>query len=409
MAIAVTANAQPTPATPADCLFNWAATNYPNLFFPAGTPSSNFGPYYFRYYSQTNSYLGTSSADLNVYYLGAQSNFGAVNLGATSGLLTATSCVNATSPAGGWVFDATIFSTYRGDFGSAQGGLADATGLPLADGRYRMFIGIVPVTPTTPEGIHSAISSDGVNFTLESGPRIPAPYSSSSTLRFAGPHVVRMDDGRVRLFATGGSSSTGGIYSLTSSDDGMTFTLDSGLRISVAALGVSQISGPSIVKMNTGGWRMYLSDMNPSSTDPTTGFITLGVNRVFSAFSTDLLTWTIDPGVRAGPGSAIPNAGSAEHPASIANDDGSVTLVYMQPRRYGVVHSATLVTSTAADGLNFTSEVATPFGLTLGSGNDPFLMRLNTGEVRMYYNWGSDTGGAIYTARHPPFSAATSP
>ena len=35
---------------------------------------------------------------------------------------------------------------------------------------------------------------------------------------------------------------TGGIYSLTSSDDGMTFTLDPGIRISNAALGVRQLA-----------------------------------------------------------------------------------------------------------------------------------------------------------------------
>ena len=217
-----------------------------------------------------------------------------------------------------------------------------------------------------------------------------------------------MDDGRVRLFVSGG----GGISSLTSADDGMTFTLDPGLRIRAADVGVTSFVGASVVKMKTGGWRMYFSDMNPSSVNPTTGFITLGVDRVFSAFSTDLLTWTIDPGLRAGPGSAIANALSATHPASIANDDGSVTLIYFRNVTRG------FYASTSTDGLNFTREVATPFSSTtaghstwstIGPGNDAFLMRLNTGEVRMYYNWGNDTGGAIYTARHPPFSAATSP
>lgn len=54
----------------ADCLFNWAETNYASLFYPAAT-STTSGPYYYRYYSTTRSYLGTSTADGHVYYLGA--------------------------------------------------------------------------------------------------------------------------------------------------------------------------------------------------------------------------------------------------------------------------------------------------------------------------------------------------
>lgn len=412
-AIAVTANAQSTSVNPVDCLFNWAAANYPNLFAPAGAPSGTFGPYYYRYYSQTNAYLGASSADLNVYYYnGAQPGLGVANMGAASSWLTIVACVSAASPASWWTFDATIFSTYGSDFGGVQGALADATVLPLTDGRYRMFVGI-PEAPPASHSIHSAISSDGVRFTLESGLRVANPYRTSptTTAMLGHPHVVRMDDGRVRLFLRGGNSPdpqpiTGGIYSLTSTDEGTTFTLDPGPRISYAALGVRQTTGVSIVKMKTGGWRMYFAEEIPNNVNPTTGFITVGVNHVFSAFSTDLLTWTMDAGLRAGPGSAIANAGNATHPGSIANDDGSVTLIYYRNNP----QSHAMMASTSTDGLNFTREVATPFavGSTM-PGADPFLMRLNTGEVRMYYNWGDNNGGEIYTARHAPFSASTSP
>lgn len=55
----------------ADCLFNWAETNYSNLFSPSGAVSQFSSPYTYRYYSATNTYLGVSSADDHVYYLGA--------------------------------------------------------------------------------------------------------------------------------------------------------------------------------------------------------------------------------------------------------------------------------------------------------------------------------------------------
>lgn len=55
--------------TPADCLFNWAETNYPSLFAPAGSATLSSSPYNYRYYKTTNSYVGVSSANNHVYYL----------------------------------------------------------------------------------------------------------------------------------------------------------------------------------------------------------------------------------------------------------------------------------------------------------------------------------------------------
>ena len=52
-----------------DCLFNWAEKNYPQLFSPAGAASQTLSPYYYRYYQNTNSYVGISSLDNHVYYL----------------------------------------------------------------------------------------------------------------------------------------------------------------------------------------------------------------------------------------------------------------------------------------------------------------------------------------------------
>ena len=60
----------PVP-TPTDCLFNWAEQNYPGLFAPAGAASGTLGAYTYRYYSATNAYLGVSSNDNHVYYMGS--------------------------------------------------------------------------------------------------------------------------------------------------------------------------------------------------------------------------------------------------------------------------------------------------------------------------------------------------
>ena len=63
------AGCQPPP--PSECLFNWAEKNYPDLFAPSGSATAISGVYTYRYYWLTNAYLGVSSADNHVYYMGA--------------------------------------------------------------------------------------------------------------------------------------------------------------------------------------------------------------------------------------------------------------------------------------------------------------------------------------------------
>jgi hypothetical protein len=75
-----------------DCLFNWAESNYPIFFGPAGAMSNILAPYYYRYYLQSNAYLGTSAVDSHVYYLGPLSNNSILDVGALSGWLLTAGC-----------------------------------------------------------------------------------------------------------------------------------------------------------------------------------------------------------------------------------------------------------------------------------------------------------------------------
>ncbi len=52
-----------------DCLLNWAENNYPGLFSPAQPVSQVWSSYYYRFYSNTNAYVGISSLNTHVYYL----------------------------------------------------------------------------------------------------------------------------------------------------------------------------------------------------------------------------------------------------------------------------------------------------------------------------------------------------
>lgn len=62
--------AEAVPPPNIDCLFNWAQTFYPNLFSPQMSGEQYSSPYTYRYFPLTNSYVGVSSVDSHVYYLG---------------------------------------------------------------------------------------------------------------------------------------------------------------------------------------------------------------------------------------------------------------------------------------------------------------------------------------------------
>ncbi|MCF7969808.1 MAG: hypothetical protein K9L22_01410 [Methylococcaceae bacterium] len=86
-------NQVPSPvdssATSSDCLFNWAEQNYSVLFAPAAM-SQTLAPYYYRYYSEKNAYLGVNTADNHVYYLGADNTL--LDVGSLSEWLPRSGC-----------------------------------------------------------------------------------------------------------------------------------------------------------------------------------------------------------------------------------------------------------------------------------------------------------------------------
>lgn len=81
-----------TPASPTECLFNWAESSYPSLFAPAGATTQLAAPYAYRHYTQTNAYLGTSSTDNHLYYLGPASGNALLDAGLVSGWLATAGC-----------------------------------------------------------------------------------------------------------------------------------------------------------------------------------------------------------------------------------------------------------------------------------------------------------------------------
>lgn len=53
-----------------ECLFSWTEQNYAHLFAPANSATKVWSVYTFRYYENTDSYVGVSSTNNHVYYMG---------------------------------------------------------------------------------------------------------------------------------------------------------------------------------------------------------------------------------------------------------------------------------------------------------------------------------------------------
>ena len=74
-----------------NCLFNWAEATYPKLLSPSGVASLQSSPYTYRYYKNTNSYLGVSSGNNHLYYLGPDNTM--QDLGLLSGWMVTAGCI----------------------------------------------------------------------------------------------------------------------------------------------------------------------------------------------------------------------------------------------------------------------------------------------------------------------------
>jgi len=284
------------------------------------------------------------------------------------------------SPSSGATGACTIVGPLLGpsDFGIAAGlPLADASSVLLPDGRLRMYIfgqgrGVVSAV---------SVSPDGTSFVPEAGNRLPDGSGM--------PRAVANPAGGWRLYFTSGN----GIKSAVSTD-GLTFTVEGGFRITAETAGftgttVSATSGATVIRLADGRYRMYFSDL-PRPGDPPGG------HRIKSAVSTDQVQWTMEEGVRVGPGAPMLTE-SAEHPFALGNPDGSTTLYYGRFTGGGSATVEGLYHSTSADGLTFETDTYDVF-----FGNDPDAVRLADGTLVMYYGqFDPQVGGTINLARCP--------
>jgi hypothetical protein len=160
-----------------------------------------------------------------------------------------------------------------------QATMVDPTVIPMQDGSIRLYV------PSEQEGIISALSKDGLAFTLESGMRIP----------FGGggmPGALLLPDGRVRMFLNGDKDGQQGIFSMIS-DDGLSFTPEDGMRIPTPEPNLFADNAQPI-RLADGSYLMLYQLHETNRTDQPAPWT---FTEIHLATSLDGLNWLPDPRV----------------------------------------------------------------------------------------------------------------
>lgn len=236
----------------------------------------------------------------------------------------------------------------------------------MADGTYRMYF-VIPG-----EGVGSATSVDGLSWTREPGVRVKSDRQDG-VLGFdrSHPWLVKLSDGRWRMYiqANTGINTPAQITSAIS-DDGFTFVLEEGIRMSIG-------SGTGLSYAGHGrSWRQE------GNSDWTWGMVFSGnllndtnASDIMLATSIDGLTWTLV-------NTSLFNNG--HDPALITLTDGRLAVVFAYLKE-------SLRTAVTSDGLSWSdAQVLTLFN----EANQPqteiwgdvALMRLQDGSLRMFSN-----------------------
>ena len=147
--------------------------------------------------------------------------------------------------------------------------------VPVAgvDDRLRMYYECCRGPQSVPNSIRSAVSEDGLNWTVEPGVRLETPGCYYNSCR-----LILLADGRCRMYV---AQSDRGIISAISNDAGLSFDLEDGTRVPNGDTHDSLIAfAPEIVRIENGVYRMYYAGYSHSTSA-----------SILTATSEDGLNW----------------------------------------------------------------------------------------------------------------------
>ena len=132
--------------------------------------------------------------------------------------------------------------------------------VPVAgvEGRLRMYYECCRGPQSAPNSIRSAVSEDGLNWTVEPGVRLETPGCYYNSCR-----LILLADGRCRMYV---AQQGRGIISAISNDCGLSFDLEDGTRVPNGDNHDRLIAfAPEIVQIDNGVYRMYYAGYSHST------------------------------------------------------------------------------------------------------------------------------------------------
>lgn len=245
-----------------------------------------------------------------------------------------------------WVDEGVLFDPDTIGIAGALG-ISDCSIIQLADGRWRMFVSIN--TATTTAALYSASSTNGTNWTLEAGTRLPDITVS---------RPIKLSNGDYRLYYN--AHDNGGILSALSTNEGWSFTTESGTRIATGdAHDRLAVDNGTTLLLSDGSFKLYYGGSNDNGA--------IIHFKILSATSNDGLTFTKDSGVR----------------LTSAEDRVTHPHVFVYQGQYIMYYSTNsyIYKAVSTDGVTWSES-----GSTGIAGADPYVFQLSNGDWRMFYN-----------------------
>jgi len=176
----------------------------------------------------------------------------------------------------------------QGQLGSEQEMVTNPSVFRLSDGRYRMiYEGSMRIGESqTNRKLYSAVSEDGLAWTKEEGVRFyDAGDGKPGEIFTSVPDVIRLLDGRLRMYYTRGATSAVAV----SGDEGLTWTKERNLDLGDIAV------DPDIVELEDGTYKLFYTAFESQWA--------VGSQMMMSASSANGLDFVVDSGRRLEPAS----------------------------------------------------------------------------------------------------------
>ncbi|MFH1234719.1 MAG: hypothetical protein V1493_03845 [Candidatus Diapherotrites archaeon] len=177
------------------------------------------------------------------------------------------------------------------------------------DGNYRMvFEGSAMAYNKNDRRLYSAVSPDGLKWKVEEGARFQDEGDGKPGELFTSvPDIIRLGDGRLRMYYTRGVSSAIAV----SEDEGLTWTKEKNLDFGRIAI------DPDIVALEDGTYKLFFTSFDHIFGE--------GEQYMMSASSLDGIEFTLDEGKRLRPGK---ENGLVVDPDVVSLPDGKYRMYY---------------------------------------------------------------------------------